>query len=75
MDNAVPFVLVRRWLVGSIAAIAEGVRHGVEDMPQKSFGKNKAVCASVNNDHGIQELRRNLYRCVWYQAIRSHKSP
>ncbi len=51
VDNAVPSVLLRRRLIGPITAIAEGVRHGVEDMPQKRFGKNKAVYALANDNH------------------------
>ena len=67
MDDAIPSALVGRWIVGPIAAIAEGVRHRVEDMPQKSFRKDEAVCASVNNDRGLD----GLYT-VAYGTMRSH---
>ena len=46
MDNSVPTRLMGRRLIGPMAAIAERVRHGVENMPQESLGKDKAVCAS-----------------------------
>lgn len=75
MNNAVPAAFVRTWFVGSIAAIAEGVCHGVEDMPQKRFRKHNAVCALINDDHNVQGLRWYLYRCVWYQAVKSQRSP
>lgn len=43
MDNAVPSGLMSRWLVGPMAAIAECVHHGVENVPQKSLRKDKAI--------------------------------
>ena len=64
MNNAVPSTSVGRLLVGPIAAIAKGVYHGVENMPQKGFGKNESVCALVNDDHNKREIRWNLYRCA-----------
>lgn len=56
MDNAVPSALTGRWLIGPIAAIAEDVRHEVEDMPQKRFRKDEAICTLVNDDHNIEGL-------------------
>ena len=61
MDNAVPSVLLRRRLVGPITAIAEGVRHGVEDMPQKRFRKDKAVYDLANE---TQKKNMQVMRCV-----------
>lgn len=51
MNNTVPSALVGPWLVGPIAAIAKGVYHRVDDVPQKSFRKNKAVYALVKDGH------------------------
>lgn len=51
MDNTVPSALVVPWLVGPVAAIAEGVYHRENDMPQKSFRKNKAIHTLVNDGH------------------------
>lgn len=64
MHNAVPSTPVGRLLVGPIAAIAKGVYHGVEDMPQKSFWKNEPICAPVNDEYNKHIIRWNLYRCV-----------
>lgn len=75
MNNAVPAAFVRKWFVGSIAAIAEGVCHEVEDMPQKRFRKNKFVCALIDDDHNVQGLMLDLYRCVWHQVVKSQRSP
>lgn len=56
MDNAVPPALTGRWIVGPITAIAEDVRHEVEDMPQKRFRKDEAIRTLVNDDHNIEGL-------------------
>lgn len=66
MNNTVPSALVGPWLVGPIAAIAKGVYHRVDDVPQKSFRKNKAVYALVNDGHSKYGLGWDLYRCVRY---------
>ena len=51
MDNAIPSALKGMNLVGPIAAIEEGIRHGVEDVPEKGFGQDKAVYRFlVNNE-------------------------
>ena len=64
MHNAVPSTPVGRLLVGPIAAIAKGVYHGVEDMPQKGFWKNESVCGPVNDEHNKHVIGWNLYRCA-----------
>lgn len=71
MDNAVPPTPVGRRFFGPIAAIAQGVRHGVEDMPQERFRKNKAVCTLVIDDQDIQGRRWDSNRFLWYHIIRS----
>lgn len=75
MDNTVPSALVGRWLVGAIGAIAESVGHGVKDMPQKRFRKNEATRTLVKDYENMPDFGWGQYRCVWYQDIKSQKSP